>query len=203
MRLSPLSCRISVQGKSTIQPPAISHWTQLGNEEKEPGEPKRHVLLRIPTQESSGVMEQRAVVRFLTLKELSTKDIITELEELYGYKALSLSAVKKRRKRFANRRISLEDNSESRKPAQSDLCESVRAFIEESLFITCKHTCQKLQIAKTTCLRVLHEHLGFRKCYFRWVPHSMTDDEAQYQVTFPRNFFKSGAVPEKRPSTIY
>jgi hypothetical protein len=44
--------------------------------------------------------------------------------------------------------------------------------------------CQKLRIPKTTCLRVLHDDLGFRKYYLRWVPHSMTGNEAQCRVTF-------------------
>jgi hypothetical protein len=40
-------------------------------------------------------MEQRAVVRFLTLKKLSARDITAELEGMYGYEVLSLLAVRK------------------------------------------------------------------------------------------------------------
>jgi hypothetical protein len=47
-----------------------------------------------------------------------------------------------------------------------------------------KGMCQKLQIAKTTCLRVLHEDIGFRKCYLRWVPHVMTENEAPCRTVF-------------------
>jgi hypothetical protein len=43
---------------------------------------------------------------------------------------------------------------------------------------------QRLRIPKTSCLRVLHEDLGFSKSYLRWVPHSMTGNEAQCQITF-------------------
>jgi hypothetical protein len=39
------------------------------------------------------VMEQRTVLRFLTLKKLSARDITIELEGVYGYEALSLSTV--------------------------------------------------------------------------------------------------------------
>jgi hypothetical protein len=38
---------------------------------------------------SSVLVEQPAVVRFLTLKKLSVKDIPTELEGVYGHEALS------------------------------------------------------------------------------------------------------------------
>jgi hypothetical protein len=40
-------------------------------------------------------MEQRVVIRFLTLKELSVRDIMAELERVYGHEALSPLAVKK------------------------------------------------------------------------------------------------------------
>jgi hypothetical protein len=112
-------------------------------------------------------MEQRAVVRFLTLKKLSARDIIADLEGVYGHEALSLSAMKKWRKRFVNGRIALEGDPRSTRPPRSDFCESLRALIDESPFLSSKRICQKLRIPKTTCLRVLHEELGFRKCYLR------------------------------------
>jgi hypothetical protein len=129
-------------------------------------------------------MGQAALVRFLTLKKLSGSDITAELEGVYGHEALSLSAVKKWRKRFVNGRMTLEDNPRSGRTPRSDLCESLRALIDECPFISCKRMCQKLRIPKTTCLRGLHEDLGFRKCYLRWVPDSTTGNEAQCRVTF-------------------
>jgi transposase len=130
------------------------------------------------------VMEQRAVVRFLTLRKLSARDITAKLEGVYGHEALSLLAVKKWRKRFVNGRITLEDGPGSGRLPRSDLCESLLRLTDESHFISCKRTCQKLRIPKTTCLRVLHEDLWFRKCYLRWVPYSMTGNKAQCRVAF-------------------
>jgi hypothetical protein len=123
-------------------------------------------------------MEQRTVVRFLTLKKLSARDITAELEAVYGHEAISLSTVRKWRNRFVNGRITLEDDPRSGGPPRSDLCEFLPAFI------SCTCICQKLRIPKITCLRVLHEDLGFRKCYLRLVPHSMTENEAQCRVRF-------------------
>jgi hypothetical protein len=96
----------------------------------------------------------------------------------------SLSAVKKRRKRFANGRITLEDCPQSGRGPRSDLYESLRAVIDETPFISCRNIYQKLSIPKTTCLRVLHEDFEFRKCDLWWVPHSTTENEAQRRVTF-------------------
>jgi hypothetical protein len=124
---------------------------------------------------SSCLMEQRAVGRFFTLKKLSVKDIRAELEGVYGYEALTLPRMKKSRDHFPNERINLEDDSASARPPQSDLRESLRAVIKESRFLW-KRTCERLRIAKTTCLRVPPEHIGFRKCYLRWVPHSLNEN---------------------------
>jgi hypothetical protein len=51
-------------------------------------------------------------------------------------------------------------------------------------FITYKSIYQKFRFAKATCLRVLHERRSFRRCYFRWAPHSMTQNEAQCRIAF-------------------
>jgi hypothetical protein len=129
-------------------------------------------------------MEDYAIVRLFTLKKLSAKGAMAELDGTHGQKVFSLSAVKKWRKRFAHGRITLEDDPKSGKPPQNDLCESLGAPIEQSPCITCKCMCKKLRIAKTTCLRVLHEHCWFRNLYFRLVSHSMTEKQAQRHDTF-------------------
>jgi hypothetical protein len=91
--------------------------------------------------DSSCLMEQRAVVRFFPLKTRSAKDISSELKHVHGHEVLSPSAVKKWCNRFVKRRIDLEDDTRSRGPSQSDLCESVQALIQDSPFITCKGIC--------------------------------------------------------------
>jgi hypothetical protein len=112
-------------------------------------------------------MEQCAVVQVLTLKKLFVRNVTAELEGVCGHEALSLWAVKKWRERFVDGRIPLTGGRQPGRPPQSDLYESLRALIDETPFILGKHICQKLRIPKTTCLRILHEDPGFRKCYFR------------------------------------
>jgi hypothetical protein len=85
------------------------------------------------------------------------------MEGMTGHEALSLLALNKWHNRFVNGRITLEDNSQSEKSFQSNFCEFLRSLIEETPFISCKRMCQELRIPKTTCLRLLHEDLGFRK----------------------------------------
>jgi hypothetical protein len=129
------------------------------------------------------VMEQRSVIRFLTLKKLFARDITDELEGMDGHEAPSLSAAKNGRTELVNGRITLGDDPGSGRTARSDLCESSRVLVDETLFISCKCMCQKLRFLKTTCLRIFHKDLGLKKCYLRWVLHSITENEAQCQVT--------------------
>jgi hypothetical protein len=60
-------------------------------------------------------MAQCAVVRFLTLKNLSGSDIMAEVVGVYGHEVLSLSVVKNWHKWFVNGRITLEDDPRSRR----------------------------------------------------------------------------------------
>jgi hypothetical protein len=136
-----------------------------------------HRSLEYIVWEPSLVMGQSAVLRFLTLKKLSARDIRAKLDTMFSHRALCLSAMKKWHKRFVNVRITLEDNPRSGRPSRSDLCESLWDMIDETPFISCKRMCQKLRIPKTTYLCVLQEDLWFRKCYLRWVPHSIASNE--------------------------
>jgi hypothetical protein len=120
--------------------------------------PKRcrgYVRLKYIACESSLVTEQRVVIQFLTLKRLFARDVTAELEGVYGHEALSLSAVKKWRKRFVNGRITLEDDPWSGRPPRNNLYESLRALINEIPFVSCKRMEQNLRIPRTTCLRLL------------------------------------------------
>jgi histone-lysine N-methyltransferase SETMAR len=118
-------------------------------------------------------MEQRAVIRFLTLKGQSAKSILSELMEVYHQDALCLTAVKKWRKRFLKGRTSLEDDLRIGRPKKSDLADPLLQLLQETPFISCKCMCCRLKISKTTCLRVLHEDLGMQKFHCRWVPHEL------------------------------
>ena len=135
-------------------------------------------------------MEQRAVVRFFTLKRTKAKDIKTELDEVYGKEALSLSAVKKWRKRFADGRPSLDDDPRPGRPCRSDLANPIQSLLRERPFISCKVICKKLRIPKTTCLRVLHDELGLLKRHLRWVPHRLEDSQKALRVAFSHDILE-------------
>jgi hypothetical protein len=73
-------------------------------------------MFKIYYRKIRALMQQRAIVRFLTFKKLSARDITAELEGISGREALFLLAFKVWRKRAVNGRIMMEDDSRSERP---------------------------------------------------------------------------------------
>jgi hypothetical protein len=73
---------------------------------------KGHGFLKYIVWEPSLLMEQRKVVRFLTLKKLSARDFTDELKKVYGHEVFSLSAMKKGPERSINGRITRQLSEE-------------------------------------------------------------------------------------------
>jgi transposase len=74
-------------------------------------------------------MEQRAVIRFFTLKGSSPREIHTELKSVSGDEALCLHAVYKWYERFLQGQTELFDNRRSGRPLQNDLGDALRAML--------------------------------------------------------------------------
>jgi transposase len=66
-------------------------------------------------------LEQRVVIRYLTLQDLSVAEIATELQSAYGTDALKCSTVSKWRLHFQDGSDDLFDLARSGKPFHSDL----------------------------------------------------------------------------------
>jgi transposase len=129
------------------------------------------------------MIEQRAVIRFFTLKGLKSSAIWTELQSVYGPQAFSISAVKKWQKRFREGRSDLFDDPRSGRPLAQDLAGAIRSMLEERPFSSCKSLCRHFRVAKTTCLRILHNDLGLTKLHLRWVPHTLNADQKNERMS--------------------
>jgi hypothetical protein len=138
---------------------------------------------------SSGLMEQGAVVQFLTLKKLCDKGIRAEIEGVYGHEALSLSAAKDWCRPFTNWRINLDDDQKSEKPHKAISASQCEPLSGKVLLFHAT-ACEKFCIAKATCLPVLTEHFGSRKEYFWCVTHLVTHNEAHCRITFCEGFLQ-------------
>jgi hypothetical protein len=133
-------------------------------------------------------MEQRAVVRFFTLKGLSLRDIHAELNSVYGDDALCLRAVYKWHERFMQGRTEPFDNPRSRQSLQNDLADALRALIQEFPFTSCKRLCIHFRIAKNVCLHIRHDVLQVKKFNLRWVLHSVDQAQKVERVSLSQTF---------------
>jgi hypothetical protein len=87
-------------------------------------------------------------------------------------------------------RTELFDNPRSGRPLQNDLADAIRAMIQEFPFASCKHLCMHFRIAKTICLRILHDVLQVKKFNLRWVPHFLDDAQKAERVSFSTDLLR-------------
>jgi hypothetical protein len=71
-------------------------------------------------------LEQRAVIRHWTLKNMSVAEIVAELQTVYGTDVLEYSTVSKCRLHFQDGSDDLFDLARSRRPCWSDLAVSIQ-----------------------------------------------------------------------------
>jgi transposase len=128
-------------------------------------------------------MEQRAVIRFLTLKGLDPQTIFTELTSVYHDDVPALPTIYKWHARFCNGRTDLSDDPRSGRPKKSDLADAIASMLQERPFVSCKIIARHFRVAKSTCLQILHNDLGMKKFHLQWVPHHLDPIQKQNRVS--------------------
>jgi transposase len=93
-------------------------------------------------------LEHRAVIRYLTLKDLSVAEIGTELQNVYSTDALKYSTVSKWRLRLQDASDDLFDLARSGRPSRSGLATPVQLLLQQLPFLSWKVLCCKLKIGK-------------------------------------------------------
>jgi hypothetical protein len=83
-------------------------------------------------------MEQRAVVRVLTIKGLKAKEIEMELTSMYCDDVLQTLAVEKWRTRLLQGGTEPGDDLQSGRPANSFLTQAIAELIRERPFLPCE-----------------------------------------------------------------
>jgi hypothetical protein len=86
--------------------------------------------------------------------------------------------------RFLQERTTLFDDPRCGRPLTQDLAAAVRSMLTEKPFTSCMVLCRHFRIAKTTCLRILHDELGLPKFHLRWVPHELSSNQKSECVTY-------------------
>jgi hypothetical protein len=136
--------------------------------------------------------EQRAVIRYLTLKNVSVAEIATELqsESIDGTDALKYSTVSKWKLCFQDSSDDLFDLARSGKASRNDFAAPIRSLLRQFPFISCTVLCRKLKIGNATCLRVFHGELHLEKFNLPDVPHSLEADEKRSRADLSRELLQ-------------
>jgi hypothetical protein len=150
-------------------------------------------------------MQQRAVIRFLTLKSLRASAIAAEPKLVYETEVFAFSTVKKWRKRFAEGRTWPYDDPRCDRHLVNDLTETISLMLKEKSYLSCKVLCRHFGIAKGTYLQTFHDRLGMKSFILVGFPMPWTrirwPNESLYQMEFFR-YYKSFALLVSRVSSL-
>lgn len=126
--------------------------------------------------------ELRAVIKFLYLKKLSTKDILSEMLLVLGDSAVSYPTVKKWVATFKRGVGSTEDATRSGRPPTSINEEQVNqaeSMVYADRRVTVRCVAQTLRISIGSADAILTNNLRMKKVSARWVPRMLTPEQKQ------------------------
>lgn len=121
--------------------------------------------------------EKRAVIKYLFLKGMSSKDIHDDMLGTLGEDAPSYSAVKSWIAEFKRGRISTADELRSGRPKDATTAENIQAvqeLLSKDRRLTIRHIAETTDISSSTAHQIVTEHLCMTKVSARWVPRMLT-----------------------------
>ncbi|KAL0822131.1 hypothetical protein ABMA28_004265 [Loxostege sticticalis] len=159
--------------------------------------------------------EQRAVIKYLCLKKMSTKEIFLDIQQTLGDHALPYSTVAYWIAEFKRGRSTCEDDQRTGRPSTSVTEENVKKvekMVLEDRRITIKYLAETLKISFGSIQSILTNSLGFKKVSARWrnlemltsdpyefCPRVVTMDETWVHHFDPET--KRQSMSWKRPSS--
>jgi len=132
-------------------------------------------------------VEYRTVIKFLIKEGLAPAVIKQHLNHVYGEASLSYSTVQEWAKQFRLGTESVEDKPRKGRPVEVVTEENVTRIEEEMLSdrrLTFKEISVRLEIPKTTVIRIILEHLHMKKGSARWVPKILTSIRKEHRLTW-------------------
>ena len=131
-------------------------------------------------------IEYPAVIKFLSKEGLAPAAIKQHLDGVYGEASPLYSTVKEWAKQFCLGRDSIEDEPCEGRPVEVVTEENIRRIEEELLSdrrLKLKEISVRLEIPKTTIIRIIHEHLHMKKVSARWVPRLLSSVQKERRLT--------------------
>ncbi|XP_046976362.1 histone-lysine N-methyltransferase SETMAR-like [Vanessa cardui] len=133
--------------------------------------------------------EIRAVIKYLCLKKMCTKDIHCDLMETLGESAPPYSTVARWAKEFKLGRTSTEDEHREGRPSTSlteDNVKKVEDIVLADRRVTIRHVAEITGLSYGSIQRILANELHMNKVSARWVPRMLTDEQKNKRVDISR-----------------
>ncbi|XP_045453244.1 histone-lysine N-methyltransferase SETMAR-like [Melitaea cinxia] len=133
--------------------------------------------------------EIRAVIKYLCLKKMSSKDIHSDLVETLGDSAPPYSTVARWAKEFKLGRTSTEDEHREGRPSTSlteDNVKKVEDVVLADRRVTIRYEAEVTGISYGSVQRILANELHMKKVSARWVPRMLTDEQKKNRIDISR-----------------
>lgn len=130
-------------------------------------------------------LEQRAVIKFLTLEGVVYTEIHDRLKNIYTDSAPHRTTVCRWANEFKRGRQSIEDDPRSGRPATSqneENIDKIEKIVMEDRRITIDQLADILKISSGSIHSILHDQLRLSKVSARWVPRMLTDAHKQSRL---------------------
>ena len=133
--------------------------------------------------------EVRAVIKYLNLKGMSTKEINEDMIQTLGKDAPLYSTVKKWVAEFKRGKEDVTDDSRAGRPVNvvtDEQSEAVHRAVMSDRRVTIRELVKTLGISFGSIQTILSEVLYMKKLSARWVPRMLTEDQKKTRVNMSR-----------------
>jgi hypothetical protein len=143
-------------------------------------------------------MTQRPIVAYLSLKEMSAREIHDEIVATLGPDAVSYSSVTRylRKERFPPLKPEPHPADVQRDFDDSD--QAILTVLEDSPFALVWQLSRLTHLPSTTVYRRPTQSLGFVARHLRWVPHALSDAQKGERVNLSRRLLRMLEVQRDR-----
>ena len=122
-------------------------------------------------------MEQRYAIAFMLRKEMSPKEIILELEDVYGKEALKKTAVYYWIGQIRMGRNDLSNEPSPGRPIDISIDQFIIKQLELDPFSTARMIARKAGVAVNTIITHLTKSLNMKYVHLQWIPHALNSDQ--------------------------
>lgn len=144
-----------------------------------------------------------AVIKYLCLQKMSTKEIFLDIQQTVGSNAIPDSTVAYWVAEFKRGRSSCEDDPRSDRPSTSvnaPTVAKIKKMVLEDRRITIKYLAETLKISFGSVHSILIDVLDFKKVSARWVPRMLIESNKDLRVEVAERNLE---MIKRDPDTFY